>query len=128
MEFDDPHCLCPDLVDAARLVLQKIPEKDRHRIERVCNRVIFVQDGNTEAEYFPDESEMRVVVPRMRDFSAQGQRGIFAHEFGHAFDISARDPRAGNIAEKMADANAQRWGFYAEVKARERDSARLRQG
>lgn len=128
MDFNDPDYCCPDLVRLAQNVLARIPEEVRLRIEKVCARVLFLPEGDTEAEFFPDQSEIQVFVSRVRDLPREVQRGIIVHEFGHAYDFAIRDATPGITAEKTADAHAQNWGFYCDIEARKRDAARLRKG
>ena len=127
MDFDETACQCPELMIIARRVYEEIPPEDRQSIEKVCKRVVFIHDGDAEAEFFPDELEIRVFLARTKDFSPTGQRGILAHEFGHAYVYSAHGyTKADDRAEKLADMKAQEWGFVNHLNARNNESARLR--
>lgn len=127
MKFDDSGYRCQELVDIAQAVFAKIPRDAQERIKSACSCVVFLEDGDTEAEYFDDRCEIHVFARRIRDFTVKGRRGIVAHEFGHAYDVAIRGAKPGDTAETMANIHAQDWGFVSDLRARDKDAASLRQ-
>ena len=121
MKFDDSEHPCPDLVNIAKDVFTAIPEPDRALIDSVCEVVVFWRGGDrdTLAAFDPKERRIQVVVPHLLDSdrgcSEAGQRGIFAHEFGHAYDYALRriSPERNDKerAERSANEHLERWGF-----------------
>lgn len=124
MEFDSAD---PDLQRTARDVFDRIPEDAQRRIESACDRITAGVDGDSEAEFLPVSREIRVVVPRINDFSEKGKRGILAHEFGHAYVYSQGQVQPGETNEKLANMCAQSWGLLCEINAMKADTARLRE-
>ncbi len=123
MEFDSAK---PELHSIACEVFDRIPEDAQRRIESTCERVTFIVNGDYEAEFFDAERVIRVVVPRINDFSEQGKRGIFAHEFGHSDVYAQWGLPPGEASEKLANMCAQSWGFLREIDAMKDDRDRLR--
>ena len=123
MEFDSGD---PELQRIAREVFDRIPEDAQRRIESTCERVAFIVDGDSEAEFLPAHREIRVVVSRIDDFSEKGKAGILAHEFGHAYVYSQGQVQPGETNEKLANMRAQSWGFLSEIDAMKADTVRLR--
>ena len=122
MEFDSSD---PKLQSLSREVFNRIPRNEQRRIESTCERVAFIVDGDYEAEFFDAERVIRVVVPRINDFSEKGQRGILAHEFGHAYLYAQSNLPPGENHETGANMCAQLWGFFGEINAMKADGARL---
>ena len=123
MEFDSAN---PKLQSIACEVFDRIPEDAQRLIESACERVTFIVEGDYEAEFSDAERMIRVVVPRINDFSEQGKRGILAHEFGHACLYAQSHLPAGENHETVANMCAQLWGFFREINAMKDDTARLR--
>lgn len=123
VEYDSSET---ELQSIACEVFARIPADAQGHIESKCDRVTFTMDGDSEAEFFPAEREICVVVTRISDYSDSGKRGIFAHEFGHAYAQSQGQVTPGATHEKLANVYAQGWGFLAEIDAMKAESARFR--
>ncbi len=115
----------PELQKIAREVFDRIREDAQRRIESACDRITFMEDGDSEAEFLPAEREISVVVSRINDFSEKGKRGILAHEFGHAYVYAQWALPPGEGSEKLANVCAQSWGFFSEIGAMKDDTDRL---
>lgn len=117
----------PALEKMASDVFAKIPKKAQEIIETTCDQVRIVEDGDCEAEFVPAKREILVFASRIKDFSKQGQQGILAHEFGHAYVSAMSDLPPGDNNETMANVAAQYWGFYPEIKKMKADTRRLQE-
>ncbi len=123
MEFDSSDA---ELQNIAREVFDRIPKEAQRRIESVCDRVTFTEDGDSEAEFLPADREISVFVSRIIDFSNSGKRGILAHEFGHAYVYAQVRLPPGEASETTANMMAESWGFLSEMDAMKAEAMRLR--
>ena len=120
-----------DLESVAREVWRKIPKQHREVIEQRCVRVCFrhgiVEISVTnEAEF--DLLKKEITIANNIDHfghSNSGWRGVFAHEFGHAFDGQwplKKKPFECTLhiwlqekiyifGEYSANRNLKKWGF-----------------
>src|SRR3989304_1951616 len=123
MEFLDETGQHGALVALARWVFGRIPEADRIQIERVCERLAITP--SCDAEFF-SKGEIVVFAEKVEDFTTDAQKGILAHEFGHARTYAALGEKARIQGESLADMFAQQWGFASNVQARIAEAEKLR--
>ncbi len=131
-----------DLMALANEVFLRIPNRHRRCIRAACDRVEFLNDFDGcdyEAMYLwggvQDSGKIEVIVTRLRQFSPEGQRGIIAHEFGHAYDtwVLGRARKLSHAenerdrGEDVASWYAYIWGYFEDLQAMFDDSRRLRQ-
>lgn len=136
LNYHDEHGDCPQLARMVKDVYAQIPSKHRDEIESVCADIYFIHTprepwigGPYEAAFSFLDRWMLIVIERMYDFSVSAQRGIIAHEFGHAYDRAVRgfdetkamDPRERQRAEDHADAYAIAWDFTEEIRQRNQE-------
>lgn len=91
MEIIDYHGDCEVLKSVFRQVCDCVSSEDKEKIEKVCFRVEFCTEPN-----MPDDPDkfhagfhdggILVAVDGMLALCSAKQRGIFAHELGHARD------------------------------------------
>ena len=113
-------------------VWSKIPHEDQDRIESVCDKVVFWDGGSQIAAFSPKDRHIRVYVYDLNRFTIPAQRGILAHEFGHAFDYAQRkvlstrrDRNKWSEFEKLADEHALRWTFARDLELREKENRQM---
>jgi hypothetical protein len=90
---------------------------------------LFWRGGAFPGVFNPDQRHIRFVTSQLEHLpmghSEAGQRGIIAHEFGHACDYAIRRVRrtAENEEEYERSANryVAKWGFAADLRATERE-------
>ena len=129
IEIIDHHGDCEEMKAIFQEVYARIPPEHQEKIEQACSRVEFCTDFN-----LPDDREpahagfydggILVAVDGMTSLSPGEQRGIFAHELGHARDrldnpitaAKARQPEEKRRAEAAANGYAWRWGFEDDLR------------
>jgi hypothetical protein len=137
------------VVEAVATVLRRMPAEARRQVEQGVvvirtnrNFQVFGLGGidtasamlaplyrNLEALGSDDyEAYVAVTLPIFRVFSPKAQIGIIAHEFAHAVRALRLAPGWEKkmqaryaVNEKLANAQAIRWGFGEEIKANHRE-------
>lgn len=107
-------------------VWNRLPPTARDKIGEVCDVVVLHGSGiRPTASFNYKTSTISFNGQQLREHSPSGQRGVIAHEYGHAFDYADRlrqlnlddDALREDLptAEKMANQHAAAWCFEDDV-------------
>jgi hypothetical protein len=66
----------------------------------------------------PDQANGRIVfsASRLRELSESAQKGVIAHELGHAYDMASTGDYFRDRGDQEADEYALEWGFSNEIR------------
>jgi hypothetical protein len=66
----------------------------------------------------PDQAKGRIEfsASRLRGLSESAQKGVIAHELGHAYDMANTGDYFRDRADEEADEYALEWGFSGEIR------------